>query len=82
MLGAALQNTGQLTAAIAQFRMAIAAKPDYFSAHYNLALALLKIGQPEEALAHLRQVAAAYPTDERLQQQYAELLKVQGQRGH
>lgn len=77
MLGAALQNTGQLAAAIKQFRLALQVKPDYLSARYNLALALLKTGQTEEALMHMQRVAAAYPTNARLQQQYADLQQLQ-----
>lgn len=80
MLGAALQNTGQLTAAIEQFRLALQAEPDYFSARYNLAVALIKAGQTEEALTQMQKVAAAYPTNVRLQQQYADLLQFQSQK--
>jgi len=80
MLGAALQNTGQLAAAIEQFRLALQAQPDYVNARYNLALALLKIGQIEEAAANFQEVAAAYPTNARLQQQYAKLLQLRRQK--
>ncbi|MBV8708480.1 MAG: hypothetical protein JO028_14920 [Acidobacteriaceae bacterium] len=53
---------------------------DYLSARYNLALALMKAGQTEEALTHMQKVAAAYPTNARLQQQYADLLQLQKQK--
>jgi tetratricopeptide (TPR) repeat protein len=48
-LGIALQAAGDLTAAIASYERAIAADPEYASAHYNLALAHLKCPRYSEA---------------------------------
>ncbi len=73
MLGAALLNTGRLQEAIAEFQSALRIDPGYMNAHYNLALALVKTGNLKEALPHLRSVAAAYPKNERLQDQYRTL---------
>ncbi len=73
MLGAALLNTGRLPEAIAEFRKALVIDPHFLNAEYNLALALVKTGDLREALAHLRPVAAAFPNDERIQNQYRAL---------
>jgi hypothetical protein len=73
MLGAALLNTGRLQEAIGQFRAALSIDPGFMNAHYNLALALVKTGDWRGALPHLQSVAAAYPKDERIQNQYRAL---------
>jgi tetratricopeptide (TPR) repeat protein len=73
MLGAALLNTGRLQEAIAEFQAALRIDPAFMNAHYNLALALVKTGNLRGALPHLRSVAAAYPKDERIQNEYRTL---------
>jgi tetratricopeptide (TPR) repeat protein len=73
MLGAALLNTGRLQDAIAEFRKALEMNPQFLNADYNLALALAKTGDTKGALTHLRAVAAAFPKDERIQNQYRAL---------
>jgi Flp pilus assembly protein TadD len=82
MLGAALLNTGRLQDAIAEFRAALELDPAFMNAHYNLALALVKTGDLKGALPHLRIAAAAYPKDDRIQNQYRALeTKAAGSEG-
>ena len=53
-LGDALASRGQIDEAIAQYRMALDIKPDYFLAHHDLAFALTGRGQIDEAIAQYR----------------------------
>ncbi|MCS6958722.1 MAG: tetratricopeptide repeat protein [Pseudanabaenaceae cyanobacterium SKYGB_i_bin29] len=46
--GACLEQQGKLEAAIGNYRLAIDKKPDFANAHFNLAHALLSLGQWEE----------------------------------
>ena len=46
---------GKVDDAIAQFREAVKLKPDYSEAYNDLAIALLKKGAVEDAIAHLRE---------------------------
>ncbi len=74
MLGLALQQVGRSTEAIAQFRLALRAAPDYVNARYNLANALAKAGKLDEAIDNFRQVGTAYPNNPRLHDEFGELL--------
>lgn len=53
-LGNACLAAGRTEDAIAAYRRALARRPDYVEAHYNLAAALRDWGQPEAAAASLR----------------------------
>jgi tetratricopeptide (TPR) repeat protein len=61
-LGMLLAAKGELQAAIEQYLRAIETKPD-LSAHYHLALALLRQGQIAEAKQHFRIVIEKDPGD-------------------
>src|SRR4029079_12783728 len=52
---------GRHDEAIAHFDAAIAAEPQYASAHYNRASALQALGQPRDALQSLARVCAIDP---------------------
>jgi protein O-mannosyl-transferase len=60
-LGMALLQSGELPAAIAQFREALRINPDCANAHHNLGLALAKGEKYEEALARLRETVRLEP---------------------
>ena len=51
-LGTALEATGKLDEAIAEYREAIRLKPDYAEAHYNLGLTLQWKGSSARPRAH------------------------------
>ncbi|HUB87995.1 MAG TPA: tetratricopeptide repeat protein [Verrucomicrobiae bacterium] len=48
--GVALEDEGQVSQALAQYREAARISPDSVKAHYNVGNALDKLGQPQEAL--------------------------------
>ena len=54
---------GQDTEAIGQYEQALRIKPDYVEAHYNLALALEKMGRTPEAIEHYQQALKLRPDD-------------------
>ena len=54
------------------------ARPDYASARSNLATALAKSGQIDEAVENLRQVLAANPEDAAAKRRLADALTVRG----
>jgi len=60
-LAATLAAEGHLAAAISAYHQALALRPDYANAHYNLGIALHETGQPEEALRSYRQALALQP---------------------
>ncbi|HZT75578.1 MAG TPA: tetratricopeptide repeat protein [Vicinamibacterales bacterium] len=60
-LGAALQDEGRVDEAIAQYRRAIAERPDYAPAYNNLATALRKAGKRDEARAAYERALALQP---------------------
>lgn len=60
-LGLHLEREGDLDAAIALYREAIAAKPGLVAAHYNLGNALDRKGLSEQALASYRNALALEP---------------------
>jgi tetratricopeptide (TPR) repeat protein len=78
MLGSAYSALGRTTDAIAQFRLALAERSDYQNARYNLARALIKAGDLEQATLLFRQVVAAYPNDAQARNGLGELLYRQG----
>ncbi len=63
VLGAALARVGRVPEAIAQFRLALAERPDFANARLNLAGVLLRTGKLDEAIEDYRQVLAAAPND-------------------
>ena len=59
--GKRLRATGDLDNAIAQFRTALAATPDYAPAHFELGLALQQQGKKEEARQEFEKAASLDP---------------------
>ncbi|MHC4157873.1 MAG: tetratricopeptide repeat protein [Planctomycetota bacterium] len=57
-LGRALLSEGKVDEAAAEFRKALAIKPDYFKAHNNLGLALSEAGKTDEAIASFNEALA------------------------
>jgi len=47
-----LDETGRITQAVTAYETAIRLAPTYADAHYNLALAYERLGQPRQALPH------------------------------
>jgi protein O-mannosyl-transferase len=68
-LGIALARTGKPDEALAQFREAVGIDEDFPDAHYNLAMLLLALDQPGEAVIHLKEVLRLKPDDERVKEQ-------------
>src|SRR5262245_39012373 len=62
-LGSAYRDRGKTDDAIEQYRLAIAAKPDYPKAHYNLGNALLSKGELEAAAAQYQETISLSPND-------------------
>ncbi|WP_242335386.1 tetratricopeptide repeat protein [Anaeromyxobacter sp. SG66] len=62
-LGQALMAKHDVDAAIAQYRLALRADPEYVEAHNNLGVALVEKGQVDEAIAHLELAVALLPSD-------------------
>jgi len=62
-VGEALERIGALDGAVAAFRAAIAARPDFQKASNNLILALAKAGKGEEAVARAKALAESAPND-------------------
>jgi tetratricopeptide (TPR) repeat protein len=59
--GRRLLNAGDLKGAISQFRAAINSSPNYAAAHFELGVALLQQGKPEEAQEEFRKAATLDP---------------------
>jgi tetratricopeptide (TPR) repeat protein len=59
--GACYKALGQLDAAIKRYEQALAIKPDYADAHYNLAIILKELGQLEAAVKRYEQALAIKP---------------------
>jgi Flp pilus assembly protein TadD len=68
-----LQQLGDAEGAIGEYRAAIAMRPDFPSAHYNLGVALAAQGSVAEARQHLQK--AAQSSDPKLRQAAFEALK-------
>jgi predicted negative regulator of RcsB-dependent stress response/mono/diheme cytochrome c family protein len=76
--GNALIVVGRSSEAIAEFRLALALKPDFGQARLNLARALAKSSQFDQAVEQYRLVAAALPADVKIPIELGELLLRQG----
>ena len=63
VLGEALERIGALDAAIAAYRAALQANPQFRQASNNLILALVKAGKGEEAVQRARDLVAQAPND-------------------
>jgi Flp pilus assembly protein TadD len=53
---------GRFQAAAEEYRLALACKPDYADAHFNLALALAELGEMEEARRHYLRAVKLNPS--------------------
>jgi len=60
-LGVSLAGVGRSEEAIAQYRQALALKPNYPEAHDNLGNALASAGRPDEAIGQYRQALEEDP---------------------
>jgi tetratricopeptide (TPR) repeat protein len=60
-LGAALQRSGKIAEAIAQFQKALQIKPNDAAVHYNLGLTLAGRGRLAEAVAHYQKALEIKP---------------------
>ena len=54
-------NLGQLDTAISYYEKALAIKPDYAEAHYNLGFSLHRLGQLDAAVRSYKKVVAIKP---------------------
>jgi tetratricopeptide (TPR) repeat protein len=72
-LGWALQETGQTSQAVAQFQLAIKAKPEYVPAYAKLADAYAEINRPDDARRVLQEGLEAKPGSSMLQRRLREL---------
>jgi tetratricopeptide (TPR) repeat protein len=52
---------GKLPEAVEQYQHALRSEPDYVEAHYNLGLALEKLGRTPEAIAEYQQALKLQP---------------------
>jgi len=77
-LGAALQSAGQVNQAIAQYRRAVAIRPDYAPAYNNLGVALRAGGELEEAVASYERALALRPDYREAQYNLANALLEDG----
>ena len=73
-LGIAMENAGTRDKAIESYRMALEFKPDYSQARLNLAFALVKVGQADEARVQFEQLCVDSP---RLCSQYRDRFEQQ-----
>jgi tetratricopeptide (TPR) repeat protein len=76
--GLNLMRSGNFGAAAAAFREALKVNPASDSAHYNLALALVRLHQPAEAIEHLKSVIASNPKSVIARYNLGILLEQQG----
>lgn len=76
--GTALIVVGRSSEAFAEFRLALALKPDFGQARLNLARALARSSQSDQALEQYRLAAAALPADVEIPIEFGELLLRQG----
>ena len=54
-------NHGLLAAAVREYREALRLDPRHADAHYNLAVALERLGRMDEAIAHYQQASQLDP---------------------
>jgi tetratricopeptide (TPR) repeat protein len=74
-LGALMQLQGRSAEAKALYVRALASRPEYVDAHYNLAGLLLAEGEPKEAVSHLREVVRIDPQDARASAKLVDALQ-------
>ena len=77
--GACYQALGQLDAAVKRYEQALAIKPDYAEAHYNLGITLHDLGQLEAAVKRFEQTLAIKPDDAEAHNNLGNTLKALGQ---
>ncbi len=77
-LGAAYARQGRYDDAAAQYRTALAMKPDSVEANNNLGIVLAQAGKPSEAAASFRAALEISPTDARLHANLARALRQTG----
>jgi len=78
VLGLALAEEGDLDAAAAEFRQAIALEPDNAAAHWHLGAALASRGAHAEATAHLARSVELDPGNSQAHNDLALMLAVEG----
>ena len=78
MLGLALDRVGIAREAAAEYQAALKLNPGYTPARLNLANSQIKAGQMEDAIANLRQILTANPTDPAAKARLEEALKRSG----
>jgi len=81
LLGEALQQEGDLPGAMAAWRRAIQLQPGYLDASNNLAFALTRSGNTDEAIALLTAALQAHPREEHSEDAYVNLGTVYMHRG-
>lgn len=79
-LGLVLGQAGDMTDAIAAFRVSLAVKPDYAQAHNNLALALQASGHMEEANREFAEAVRLIPNYAEAYNNWGELLSQMGRK--
>lgn len=62
-VGALLERRGDLDGAVEAYQRALTIDNEYADAHYNLSVALLRLGRTEEAEKHLREALRIAPED-------------------
>jgi tetratricopeptide (TPR) repeat protein len=70
--------TGNADQAVVQYKKAIASKPGFFQAYYNMGIALAQMNKPDDAAATLKQAIALAPDDTARDQVKALLAKLSG----
>src|SRR6185369_18051411 len=61
--GDKLKDEGKLEEAVAKFKEALTADPNYALAHSGLAVVLQKLGRHDDAISHARRVCELEPND-------------------
>jgi tetratricopeptide (TPR) repeat protein len=79
-VGAVYEKTGAFAVAMQEYGRAVALKPDNAYARSYLANLLLRLGQPDRAIAELRRAAQAEPNAPRLWESLAAAYAVKGDR--
>jgi len=77
-LGNVFFEQGQLDEAIAHFQKAVELKPDFSTAHYNLAGCLRKKGRVDEAMAHFQKAVEIQPNYSSAHFYLGEILREKG----
>ncbi|SVE18205.1 uncharacterized protein METZ01_LOCUS471059, partial [marine metagenome] len=79
ILGACYKTLGQLEASIKMFERAVAIKPDYAEAHFNLAVILRELGQLDAAVKSYEKAIAIKPDYAEAHNNFGILLNMLGQ---